>query len=310
MPDLQKVLETKEKIISIIKLNGPSFPSKIAREAGISPLFTSAFLSELVSERRLKLSDMKVGSSPIYYMIGQEKMLENFTNYLNGKEKEAFFKLKDSFVLNDEELDPSLRVALRKIKDFAIPVTVRVNDAPKIFWRYFQTKEEQAKELVRDIISPEIKKKTEERRESKKEVLKEIKLEIKKTKEIEPILNSPQKQKESKKEKIMKLIQPDLSDSIKEYLKSKDIQVIEEMLSKKKEYTAKVKTALKFGEQEFYLIFKDKKKISQNDLTIAVQKAQTAKMPAILISTGELDKKAAEYLSEWKNMIKFEKLNP
>lgn len=330
MPDLQKVFETKENILSIIRSKGPSFPARISRETGVSPLFTSAFLSELVSERKLRISNMKVGSSPIYYIEGQEKMLEDFSEYLNSREKEAFFSLKKEIVLNDEELDPALRVALRKIKDFAFPVTVRINDNTKIFWRYFQTSEEEAKELIRKSINQDKKEEIKIPSEKKEEISapeKQISDQITeslKEKKIEPIWdNSEEKsiektekreieveKKEIRKEKQAKQTLPDSIELINEYLKNKDIEVKEEILSKKKEYVAKVKADLKFGEQEFYLMFKDKKKVNQNDLTIAVQQAQTVKMPAIILSTGDLDKKASEYLAEWKNMIKFEKLNP
>ena len=43
--------EIKEKILSILKRRGPSLPVHIAKEIESSMLFTSAFLSELVSEK-------------------------------------------------------------------------------------------------------------------------------------------------------------------------------------------------------------------------------------------------------------------
>ena len=75
---MQKLQEKKEKIILVINSIGPSYPSRIARETGIDPLFVSAFLAELVSDKKLKVSNMKVGSSPLYLIPGQEPLLENF----------------------------------------------------------------------------------------------------------------------------------------------------------------------------------------------------------------------------------------
>jgi len=80
----------KGNILSILKQRGPSLPVHIARETSLSILFASAFLSELLSERKIKISNMRVGSSPIYYILGQENQLENFSLHLNNKEKEAF----------------------------------------------------------------------------------------------------------------------------------------------------------------------------------------------------------------------------
>ena len=137
MPDMNKLLAEKEKIIAVIRSSGPSYPGRIARATGLPPLFASAFLSELVAEKKLKLSNMKVGSSPLYFIDGQEKILENFVEYLNNREKEAFKLLKESQILEDEKQEPVIRVALRNIKDFALPITVKVDGETKLFWKYF-----------------------------------------------------------------------------------------------------------------------------------------------------------------------------
>ena len=78
------------------RIKGPSLPVFIAQETGLSILFASAFLSELIADKRLKISNMHVGSSPLYLVPGQEPMLENFSQYLKNKEKEAYlFKRKE-----------------------------------------------------------------------------------------------------------------------------------------------------------------------------------------------------------------------
>ena len=85
----------KENILRLIKQKGPSLPVPLSRELYQSSLFVSAFLSELVSERKLKMSSMRVGNSPLYFVPGQKPMLAKFFNYLNNKEKEAFNLLKE-----------------------------------------------------------------------------------------------------------------------------------------------------------------------------------------------------------------------
>src|SRR4030042_1495973 len=117
----QDAMQLKEKIISFIQLRGPSLPVHIAKETGLSILFASAFLSELFNEKRINISNLKVGSSPLYFISGQEPQLENFSKYIKSKEKEAFLLLKEKRILKDSELHPAIRVALREIRDFAIP---------------------------------------------------------------------------------------------------------------------------------------------------------------------------------------------
>ena len=75
----ENALDMKEKIILVFKKRGPSLPIHVAQETGLSILFSSAFLSELLTEKKLKISDMKVGSTPIYFIPGQEFMLEKFS---------------------------------------------------------------------------------------------------------------------------------------------------------------------------------------------------------------------------------------
>src|SRR3990167_1477189 len=136
---IQNTSEIKEKIISVLKERGPSLPIQISREVELSPLFASAFLSELFSEKRIKFSHLRVGNSPVYFVQGQEPLMEKFSDYLKSKEKEAFNLLRERKFLKDGEQQPAIRVALREIKDFAIPFR---NQDGEIFWRYFTESEE------------------------------------------------------------------------------------------------------------------------------------------------------------------------
>ena len=100
---VQDTSELKEKIISLFKREGPSLPVHVAKETGLNILFASAFLSELIAEKKIRISNMKVGNSPVYFIPGQEPMLEKFSEYLKSKEKEAFLFLKEKKFLKDSE---------------------------------------------------------------------------------------------------------------------------------------------------------------------------------------------------------------
>jgi hypothetical protein len=113
----------------------------------------AAFMSELVGEQKLKLSNMKVGGSPLYYIQGQEEQLQKFTEYLNHKEKEAFKLLKQSEILEDANQEPAIRVALRSIKDFAVPIKIIDQGQEKIFWKIHTLPNDKAKELIEEKIA-------------------------------------------------------------------------------------------------------------------------------------------------------------
>ena len=296
MPDMIKLSQNKERIISIIRESGPTLPTRVARQTNIQPLFISAFLAELVSDRKLKISNMKVGSSPLYFIAGQEASLENFIEHLNPKEKEAFYLLKDSQILQDENLAPAIRVALRSIKDFAVPVNARINGERKLFWRHFQLPDSEIKRKIQELLSEKKPKpKSREIPVPSPALGKEEKPEI-----LEKSKSEPKKQKTQISE---------FANSIRDYLSSKDIEILESLNVKKREFTARIRIDNLFGKQEFYLIAKDKKSITDNDITIAHQHAQAKKMPALILSPGNLNKKAVIHLQEWKNLVKFEKVN-
>lgn len=183
----------KEKIIETIKSNGPALPVQISKAIELSPLFASAYLSELYSEKEIKISNMKVGSSPLYYLEGQEEKLENFIQYLNPKEKEAFELLKENKVLRDKNQTPVIRVALRAIKDFAIPVKIKKENESEIYWAYHLLNEQEIRSAIQNPQDPKpIEKLEEESPKEEKEKLEEIK--------EKPEENNQQKEEEEEEE--------------------------------------------------------------------------------------------------------------
>ncbi len=95
----QDTTPIKEKILSVLRRRGPSLPVHVASEVGLSMLFASAFLSELISDRKIVISHMKVGNSPLYYIEGQEAKLEDYAKHLKSKEKDAFLLLQKEKIL-------------------------------------------------------------------------------------------------------------------------------------------------------------------------------------------------------------------
>ena len=300
---MQKVLQTKERILEVIRQRGPELPVRIANTIGVSNLFTAAFMSELVGEQKLKLSNMRVGSSPLYYIIGQEEQLQKYTDHLNHKEKEAFRNLKENKILEDDKLEPAIRVALRSIKDFAIPIQIINNSETKIFWKIHTLDNNGAKEIIEQIISPKIEKVVKEKIIEKTKLPEEKVVEnIIEEKKVEIINIHKEKQ-------AIKEISSPFIINIKKILDNKNFKVLSEILVKKKEYVAKVLADTHLGKQEVYLVAKDKKKITIDDFVNTIQKSQSEKMQALILSPGEIDKKALSYYKEWQNLIKHEKIS-
>ncbi|MEK6826765.1 MAG: hypothetical protein AABX90_03990, partial [Nanoarchaeota archaeon] len=141
MVDLNQI---KEKIISIVKTEGPLLPIQISRKLEKDTIFAGAVLSELVKQKTLLVSNGKIGSSPIYYISGQENKLSILYSHLPSKEKEAYELLRSHQILKDKDCTPPIRIALRSIKDFSIPLELN----GELYWRWHLTQESEAKELL------------------------------------------------------------------------------------------------------------------------------------------------------------------
>jgi len=281
--------QIKEKILFTLKRRGPCLPVHIAGEIETSILFASAFLSELVSEKKIRMSYMKVGSSPIYFIPGQEYLLERFSQHLKSKERDAFELSKSNRFLIDSKQDPAIRVALRAIRDFAIPF----KEGEEIIWRYFTIPESEFK-LIKKIEEPKVEKQKElnifgedEKEPIKKPVKKVIvKKVIKKT-------SASQK----KNEKFF--------NKVKEFLAEKSIGISDI------EGFSKTDLILKINDRgvEKLLIAYNKKRITEADLLKAHKKASEYHLPYIILSLGYPSKKLESFIEAVRNLSGIDKLN-
>jgi hypothetical protein len=262
------VKQKKDKIISFLESNGPSLPIRIAKVIEMEPVFASAILSELYNERRIKMSNMKIGSSPLYFLPGQEQNLEEHTDNLKPTEKEAYLKLKEKKILKDEDKKPTIRVALRNLKDFA----ESSYNKDKLIWKYKFFKEEikQEKEKIEEV--------------------KDEKKKIEKVKEKVEIFNTKEKESE-------------FISEIKEFLNKKEIKIIEEIQGNRKEFIAKINIKTFIGDMEFLLIAKNKKSTNKEEINASAQRASYYKMPCLIILRKEASKTIKNYLKE-NNLIK------
>ncbi len=293
-------MEIRDKILEIVKIKGPVLPVQISKEIGTNILIASAYLAELTSSHKLNVSSLKVGGSPLYYLPGQEELLQKFIiNNLNDKELKAFELLKQSKVLRDSDQDPVIRVALKEIKDFAIPLNVMYNNNKEIFWKWHLTPDQEVEGGIRSklIGIDKIKDELNETNEPKNNLT-----EIKEKKEIKKMKEVREYEKQSQE----KLLQEDafLTD-ITKFFEKNNINVIRtEIIKRNSDIDLIIELPTIIGRLQYYCKAKNKKKISEHDLNNAYVKAQLNRLPALVISPGELSGKAKEILSnDLKNLI-------
>jgi len=293
MQDAQKI---KERIIFLVEQKGPTLPVEIAKELNLSILFASVFLSELLSEKKLKISYLRVGNSPVYFISGQEIKLENFSEHLNSKEKEAFLLLKENKFLEDSKQEPAIRVALRSIKDFAFPF----ENNGTFFWRYLNIPESEfPQKIVEEKIVEEIDSNEDEKLETS--VILEQSGELEESENLEDKKISVKKS--VKKRKLQK--QDDkFFNQVKNFLTEKSIEILSIEGASQKDLMLRIKQ----DNEEKLVVAYNKKRIGEIEIIKANKKAVELDLKYFVLSLGELPKKLQNLIEALGNLSGLEKL--
>ncbi|MEA3414113.1 MAG: hypothetical protein U9Q99_01125 [Nanoarchaeota archaeon] len=307
---MRNTTEIKNKIINFLEIHGPSLPIHLSKEVKMDMIFTSAFLSELLSEKRINMTNLSIGSSRIYYLKGQEKQLEKVAlENLKNKGLEAFQRLKENKFLENSRQEPAIKIALSSIPDFA----KKIEKNGEIIWKYFlensefKEKKMPQKTAIRpapngeEIIKEqpkesEKKENTLEQKISKKSVIKDTSLDTKKTNSKKKIVKKKTSTSQKKNEKFF--------NTIKEYLNSKDIEILDIETFSKNNLILKIEE----NQKEILLVCFNKKRITDQDILNAHKKALQEGLNYNLLSLGEPTKKTTNFIEAIKNLNSIEKI--
>ena len=268
------IQDLRTKVLEIVRSSGPVLPVQVSRKLGTDTIFAGAVLSELIASKQIKISTAKIGGSPVYYVQGQEEKLSLLFSNLPEKEKEAYNLLKSNQFLKDKDQEPSIRVALRNLKDFA----VQLNINNELMWKWHLAKDEELQYVLQ-------KQQTQPKIEIQQSIIKpEVKIQQKQE-------TKPRLQKQKYDDNFLIQIQNFLNNN-------KIIIIDQQIIRKNTEINMTVKVPSNLGELEFLLIAKNKKTVSDSDLTLAFNKAQLKNLPALFLSSGDLTKKAKDYLEK------------
>ncbi|MBD3354613.1 hypothetical protein GF361_01350 [Candidatus Woesearchaeota archaeon] len=151
------------------------------------------------------------------------------------------------------------------------------------------------------------KKKIEEERKKIQEEREKLQEEIKK--ERQSLLKEIQNKDKEGKDKQKKIDDPFLKQII-EYLDNKKIHLNEyNIIRKKSEIDLVLKIPSVIGDLDYYCKAKKKMRVSDSDLSSAIVKGQSKKLPIIFLTTGKLNRKAKKLMnSEFKGSIVIKKI--
>lgn len=320
--------EQEKKILDFVKSKGPALPVEVKRELGGDTMLMGALLSGLIENKCVRFTNAKIGGSPLYYVSGQEGKLSRLKDHLSEKPAKAYDLLKENKVLRDKDCEPWQRVALREIKDFAMPLDVNINGGEERFWKWYMLSDGEAEKIVFESIKTELPDDIKDKLASKYAPEKEQKIEEpkKEVKEDKPAAKQEEfvpkeapkiekpkevpkpKRKRIKKEEETYKIDDDMGfafelgrfhSSIMEYFKDKNIVIIEQKVLKRgKEFSFVLKLPSTVGRLGYFVVAKDKKKVTEKELSDVYSKATELKMPAMFICTGALSKRARKFIEE------------
>ena len=277
----------QEKILNLIKTTGPTLPSKVAKIIKTDILLASAHLADLVSQGKIKISNLKIGASPLYYLLGQEDQLYPFAaGNINPKDQGVLEILKNNKVLRETELDLLSKVALRSLKDFAVPLRVTVDDNKEIFWKWHLLDDEKTNKIIRSILTPpqpiqkevsfediklkkvikeefskeEIKKLVEQKEEILKVKIEENEHKKIKSKELQQvqreselkekskILGNDDSNKDNLKPKLRKINNKEKQKKLSDKIEKEEIEVTKELIKPKKKLEVKISKEIEKNE--------------------------------------------------------------
>ncbi len=303
MADRNKVAEVKDKILEYVKENGPLLPSDISKHMNGNLIFASAILSEFVSNKLLRMSNAKIGGSKLYYFPGQEEKLVMVHKHLPEKPRKAFELLQQQRVVRDSFCEPWERVALREIKDFAVPLMVSVGDKEEVFWKWFTVSDEEATGIIRSALESELPKE-------------EPKAEVMPVEEKADVVGEPKKKAKRRREEQQVLAEPivpaavhagdEFTGSLLRFFGESKVFILEQKLVKRnKEINFVIEFPSVIGKSCYYAKAKSKKKVSDKDLVEAFDEARGHSLPLLFLSNGELTKKAQNFISNHMRGIVF-----
>ena len=305
---------SSEQVYEFIRENGPILPSAIADHFKISTLFASAYLSELSSKGLVEVSSIKVGGSPLYYVPEQRERLTEYKENLHEKEQRSFDMLKERGIIDDHELELVDRVAMRKMKDYAIPLNVSLGSETRLFWKFYTLTDEEASQNIRMLLQPP------PAREPAQETPAEpTKTPVAESKEVvmeEPeqtrIQETPREQRveePSSQQPIEKytirteksthdgLAKDPLGAKLTAYFAKKEISVLyAEIARKGKEVYGVVEVPSVIGELEYFFYAKEKSSITEKDVKEAYAESALLGYPLLYIAKGKIAKSATKLL--------------
>ncbi len=316
----------QEQILQFLCMSGPTLPGKVAKHLNLPLLLASAGLADLSAQGKVKVSKLKVGGSPLYYLPGQEERLEQFAvGNTDPKDFRVLQQLREQKVLRESTLDLLSKVALRHLPDFALPLQVSFQEHNELFWKWHLLSEEETREKIQELLMPN-EEVAEQSEATRQRAVVGVFAEAERAESLPPRPSLPQGQfpqeeerrkteelvekteteKWEKTRKKRTFVEEEFLPAVEDFFKHLKITVEQkETLRKNAELNFLVHVPSVVGSLKYFCKAKQKKRCDEKDLSAAYMEAQIKKLPLLFLYTEELSKKAEEMLKSgaFENVI-------
>jgi hypothetical protein len=149
---------TRDNILRYVKEQKAVTPTMISEAFDTSTMIASAALSELAKDKLILITHLKLSSSPYYYDPKQKDyLIELGEKHLSKHDKDIFNKLRQTQVLSDNSLSIQERLAIERIRDFAISLEINLSGKELKFWVWFQRNLAETKSQIQDAMKGSVK---------------------------------------------------------------------------------------------------------------------------------------------------------
>jgi len=331
-------IDYRQRALDYLRSHGPSVPVAVGKHLGTNSMLAGAVLSDLKEKGELRISRLKVGGSPLYYLQGQEPDLLRFRNHLDAKEREVITELEQRRVMRESACSPLQRVALRNSQDFAIPLDVTFKGGKETFWKWFAVPDADAEGTIRSMINPQDgqdppisnavetpRVQTTQTPTPATQTLVAPKTSVAQTVAAEPapqreralrqVMTTEPQQGGQEGQQHLAPPQASASDdflmSLHRFFAQNNIKIVSQQCVKKKaEYDFVLRLPSSVGELTYYCKAKSKRRISDMDVSAAFVQGQLRKLPVLFLSPGELAKKAQELVSRELHALTYKRVEP
>jgi|SRR3989344_772565 len=293
-----------DKAYEIVR-QGPCLPVEVASKLGVDSFLANAYLSQLIDANKIKASKERVGNAFVYFLPGHEGAANSRVQaLLQPTQKTARMfassvpagaeveQKRQAFAERLQEIEKKEAIQKAQPKQEVKPISIAEKVKQEFLDRFRPAIAEQlARQEAKPapvLVQPATK--MHEDRKIAEQMMQEVEKKVKETKEI-------------------KIDSSKLVDKALAFLADGHADIISKDLKKKgKEADIIAHIPSPIGNLKYLVVVRDKKTVSEADLSLAFTEGQSKKMPVLFVTNGKLTKTAENYLSLISGLVKFKNL--